>query len=93
MCRIAAAFLADGIVLSEPAIAITTPTSRKRMLDHLAALSFDVGRLQRSGNLLLLDAHETLAELMMEGTPDAAGFIDVTSKAVERTDEERVRSE
>jgi hypothetical protein len=49
------------------------------MLDQLAALSFDAGRVQRSGNLLLLDAHETLAELMMEGAPDAAGFIDVTS--------------
>lgn len=82
--RVVAAFLVDGLQAAERAIVIATPSHRDGLLNQLTALSLDAQRCQRVGDLLLLDANETISEFTTDGAPDAARFIDVTVKAAEK---------
>src|SRR5262249_45572701 len=72
ICHVVSEFIAEGIEAGEPALVIATPAHRGGILDGLRRRDFDVNRLQASGDLLLLDAHDTLAALMVNGQPNAA---------------------
>lgn len=74
LCRIVADFVGDGLVAQQPAVVIATPANREEILRGLQALAFDVARLRESGELVVLDAEETLATFMKDGVPDAAAF-------------------
>jgi hypothetical protein len=74
LCRIVASFLADGLRAHAPALAIATPEHRRGIAAALRAQNFDVEALEAAGDLLLLDAEETLATFMVDGMPDAKRF-------------------
>lgn len=74
LCRIVADFIGDGLVAGQPAIVIATPLHREGISRALHALSLDVRRLRAEGELLMLDAGETLSTFMKDGFPDPVAF-------------------
>jgi hypothetical protein len=74
LCRIVGDFLAGGLAAADPAIVIATPAHAASIAKCLKAKALDVGALKRSGDLVVLDARETLAVFMMDGLPDANAF-------------------
>lgn len=69
-----AGFLAEGLVAGQPAIVIGTPEHRVAIEEHLQGRLIDCASARRSGDLVLLDAEETLALFMIEDEPDADLF-------------------
>ena len=84
LCRIVAEFLAEGLRERQPALAIATPEHRTGIADALRAGGIDVHGLLASGDLLLLDAEETLATFMVDGMPDARRFHAVGTDVIRR---------
>lgn len=74
LCRIVAEFLGDGLAAGQPGVVIAVPSHRAGISQGLRALSFDVDRLRRSGDLVVLDAEETLSTFMKSGYPDSDAF-------------------
>ena len=72
--RIVADFVGDGLAAGQPAIVIATPLHREEISRALQAMSFDVNRLRANGELLLLDAEQTLSTFMKDGFPDPVAF-------------------
>lgn len=68
------AFLAEGLVAGEPAILIATAAHRKGILEHLSARLIDCEAARRNGDLVLLDAAETLDLFLVAGVPDPGLF-------------------
>jgi KaiC/GvpD/RAD55 family RecA-like ATPase len=69
-----AGFLKQGFVDGHPAVVIATADHRKAILDHLRRRFVDVDRAQKTGNLILLDAHDTLDLFMDGGVPHRERF-------------------
>src|SRR6267143_74627 len=84
LCRIVTDFIGDGLVANQPAVVIATPAHRAEIDRGLRALSLDVHRLQENGELLLLDAEETLATFMKDGGPDPVAFRTCVGGALNR---------
>ena len=74
LCSTVAAFLTQGFVDRHPAIVIATPAHTICVLDQLRARMIDVDKAQKCGDLVLLDAQQTLDLFMEDDTPDAARF-------------------
>jgi hypothetical protein len=84
LCRIVADFLSDGLVAGEPAIVIATPEHAQGLSASLGELSFDVARLQRAGQLTMLDAGQTLASFMVDGQPNAGLFATALTRVIDK---------
>src|SRR5687768_5737504 len=69
-----ARFLGEGLRAGDIVIAIATEPHKRAFERHLAAIGFDVTRTCASGQLVFLDAHETLSKFMRGGEPDRALF-------------------
>jgi len=82
LCRIVSNFLLEGLALEQPGLVIATAPHAAAILSNLRAAAADVEALQRDGNLLVLDARETLATFMVNGTPDPDFFRASASKAL-----------
>jgi hypothetical protein len=67
-------FTTHGLSRGEAVLLVLTPSHRQVLLQHLEADGVDVDRLQRAGQLLLLDAEKLLASFMRDGMPDATLF-------------------
>src|SRR5688572_30182476 len=76
LARIVAAFLSDGFNAGNPGIVVATPSQRASIIRELSVRSLEVAQLQQSNDLVLLDAHDTLAVFMESGKPDAMKFRD-----------------
>jgi hypothetical protein len=74
LAQIVAQFLSEGLAAGNPGIVVATPTQRGAILRELVAKSLDVVQLQRSHDLVLLDAQETLSIFMANGKPQAEAF-------------------
>ena len=74
MCRIVSGFVAEGLALGQPALIIATKPHIDCIVNNLTAATIDVKALKQKGNLLLLDARETLATFMANGQPDPDFF-------------------
>jgi hypothetical protein len=74
LSQIVAQFLSDGLATGNPGIVIATPVQRAAIMRELVPRSSDVVQLQRSGDLVMLDADDTLSTFMTDGKPDAEGF-------------------
>jgi hypothetical protein len=74
LAQIVAEFLSEGLAVGDPGIVVATPVQRAAILKELVARSLDVVELQRSQDLLLLDAQETLSTFMTNGKPQAEAF-------------------
>jgi hypothetical protein len=74
LAQLVSRFLGEGFVAGSPAIVIATPEHREAIRSALTARCFDVARLERAGDLLMVDARETLAGFMLHGMPDPVRF-------------------
>lgn len=74
LCSAVAAFLSDGLVSAQPAIVIATYAHRKAIKALLAARPIDIEKAQRIGDLIMLDARDTLATFMVDDEPDPQLF-------------------
>jgi hypothetical protein len=76
LAQMVADFLGDGVRIGEPAIIVATPSQRGAIVRELIVRGFDIVSLQRSGDLVLLDAEDTLSSFMRNGGLDAQAFTD-----------------
>jgi hypothetical protein len=74
LSRIVAAFLGEGFTLALPGIVIATPEHGASIEAHLAAMGFDVEQLKAGGQLVVRDAQQMLAEVMVDGMPHPGRF-------------------
>jgi signal transduction histidine kinase len=88
-------FLAAGLTTGQPAIVIATAPHRAAVEDRLRAEGFTVDENDQHGQIVLLDARETLDAFMIGGSPDPALFRcvigDVISRLADRHDRSVVR--
>jgi hypothetical protein len=74
LCRIVSGFIAEGLALDQPALIIATKPHIDCIIENLTAATINVELLKQKGDLLLLDARQTLATFMVNGQPDADFF-------------------
>jgi MEDS: MEthanogen/methylotroph, DcmR Sensory domain len=69
-----AGFLSQGLVEGHPAILLATAEHTAAILDHLSSRMIDVAKARALGELIVLDAHQTLAMFMVGDKPDPVRF-------------------
>jgi hypothetical protein len=74
LCRIVSGFIAEGLALGQPALVIATQAHGDAIVKTLAAAAIDVETVMKQGDLLILDARQTLATFMANGQPDGDFF-------------------
>ena len=84
LTSIVAGFLAEGFANGDPAVVIATPEHRQAIEIELRARAIDVDGLKRIGELVVLDADETLQTFMVNGSPHAGTFKHVTGQVIEQ---------
>jgi hypothetical protein len=84
LAQIVAQFLGEGLAAGHPGIVVATPAHRGAILKALAATSLDVVGLQRSDDLVFLDAEETLSLFMTDGKPEDGAFMKSMFDVVKR---------
>jgi hypothetical protein len=84
LCLSVADFLADGLAASQPVVVIATAEHRKLIVAQLALRRFDVEALQKSGDLVMLDARKTLSRFFADGRLDAGRFRSVVGEAIDK---------
>jgi hypothetical protein len=68
------AFLAEGLIVGEPAMIVAPAPHRDGMLAQLGARLIHVDKARRNGDLLVLDADDVLGRFMVDGLPDPELF-------------------
>jgi hypothetical protein len=89
LARMVATFIAEGFIEGLPAILIATPEHREAVVDKLKAMSFDLDRMRRENDLIVLDAREILALFMVDGMPNADKFQDAMLPIIDRACRDR----
>jgi hypothetical protein len=74
LCRIVSGFIGEGLALNQPALVIATGPHIDGVVKNLTAAGIDVNGLRKRGELLLLDARQTLATFMVNSQPDPDFF-------------------
>jgi hypothetical protein len=74
LCRIVGAFIGEGLEQGTLAVIIATPDHTARIESYLQRRGADVDALKRVGNLVTLDADETLQLFMTDGMPNPGAF-------------------
>jgi hypothetical protein len=69
LITIVAKFLAEGFTQSQPGVVIATPEHCAAIEESLATHQLDVRRMKQLGDLVMLDAHEVLNTIMVDGMP------------------------
>jgi hypothetical protein len=67
-------FLTEGFAAGQPAILVATPIHTEAIERLLGDRLIDVPRARRTGDLVVLDAEDTLGTFMISGRPDAELF-------------------
>jgi hypothetical protein len=80
-----AGFLAEGLIVRQPAIVIATPSHQAAIVEYLCGRLIDCDAALRRGDLLLLDAEETLGLFMVNGLPDKDLFEKSVGAIVQQT--------
>jgi hypothetical protein len=70
LCRIVSGFIAEGLALDQPALIVAAQPHIDGIVENLVDAAIDVERLKRTGDLILLDARQTLTTFMANGQPD-----------------------
>src|SRR5712691_3075698 len=78
-------FVGTGLAAGEAAIVIATPLHREQLDARLRADGVDLATACAQGQYVALDAAETLAQLMIDGWPDAQRFAEVVGDIIVRT--------
>lgn len=77
-------YLGDGLLSGGGALVVVTPDHQALFSRRLEQLGADVTGLVASERLIFLDAHETMAQFMVEGQPDWVRFENTVQKAMGR---------
>jgi hypothetical protein len=89
-----ARFIGTALVTGDVGIVITTRAHRDALVRRLKSRGLDVAVARRQGRYLALDAADTLASLMRDGSPDAALFQEILggtmAKLVARGERRRI---
>jgi MEDS: MEthanogen/methylotroph, DcmR Sensory domain len=72
-----------GLQRGEGVLVVATALHRRVMSRRVEGLGLDVQTFQRSGQLLIWDAEETLAAFMVNGVPDRGRFRAVIGQALD----------
>jgi hypothetical protein len=86
-----AGFLSEGLVAGQPALVIATESHLAGILEQLTARLIDVDQAIRIGDLIVLDAHETLAKFMASDRPDPDAFEHEMAIVIQKLVRERPR--
>lgn len=78
-------FLSEGLVTGHPSIVIATRAHTTAITKQLASRLIDVEAAKTSGELVLLDAEETLATFMVDGVPHPGRFEYHVGGVIKRT--------
>ena len=84
LCRIVSGFIAEGLARDQPALIVATRPHIDGIEHNLRAAAIDLETLKKKGDLLLLDAHQTLATFMVSGLPDPDFFRAAATSALAR---------
>jgi PAS domain S-box-containing protein len=76
------AYVAAGLRAGQASVVIATPEHRAAISRKLAANDVDSDSAISSGSLVLLDAAETLAKILVDGLPDRALFLNVIGRII-----------
>jgi len=68
------AIVSTGLRLGDAVLIVTTEDHRKQLVSELEKAGIDVRTAVREGRYTMLDAEETLATFMRNGSPDASLF-------------------
>lgn len=78
-------YLAGGLRSGQPVLAIATPEHRDAFSMRLKSKGLEVDRAKESGQLIMLDARETLASFMSGSVPDEHRFKRVIGDVLSRS--------
>jgi len=76
----------------DSAIIVATRAHRQALGRSLKSRGLDLAHITKQGRYIALDAAETLAKFMVDGTPDRARFANVIGGLVERAEAKSQRS-
>jgi hypothetical protein len=74
-----------GLRRGEAVVIVATPLLRAALVQEIGAAGFDPARLATEGQLTLLDAADTLSQLLVAGVPDAKRFRQLLGSIIEGT--------
>src|ERR1700681_3086740 len=74
LARNVSRYLREGLAQGHAAIVIAGPEHTAAFVEYLAPTGVDSTTAMRDGKLLMLDAHATLAQFMVDGLPDPGRF-------------------
>lgn len=66
--------LGAALLDDQTAVIIATPAHRELIIQHVAEMGIDITRASESGQLVILDADDTLNRFLRLGTPDFDAF-------------------
>lgn len=84
LCAVASEFISEGIEAGQPALVIARPHHRAGILQVLRGRGVDVDRLQSAGDLIVLDACDTLSRFFADGQLNTASFHEQATRMLER---------
>jgi hypothetical protein len=73
LARTVSSFFIEGLPAEEPGVIVATPEHLEPILARMSE-SLDIAAARAKGQLILLDAEETLDRLMVRGMPDPTAF-------------------
>jgi PAS domain S-box-containing protein len=82
-------FVGTGLSAGEAVIVLATQAHREGLEELLQNHGLDLADLKASGQFLLLDAAETLAKFMVDGSPDPARFTETIGTLIARASDGR----
>lgn len=85
-----AAYIGDGLANGEGAVVIATPAHLEAIAGKLEENGLNITDLQADGQLVVLDAVELLAKLLVNGSPDEVLFREVVDTVMERAARGRI---
>lgn len=85
LCDVVARFLLEGLNAGEPLLVVASETHRHAFLRRLRESTAGVERALKSGQLVMLDARETMSQFMVDGMPDGERFRAVLGEVVARS--------
>ncbi|HUF27649.1 MAG TPA: ATP-binding protein [Gemmatimonadaceae bacterium] len=78
-------FLAAGLTVGQSLVVIATEPHREAFTRRLESEGFDIGDMSSSGQLVFLDARETLRSFMVGSQPDPGRFRATVGSVLERS--------
>jgi hypothetical protein len=74
LALIVAKFVAEGLQANDPGLVVATPDHLVAIESELRKTGVDVARLKQLGDIVMLDARETLDTFMVDGLPHSRMF-------------------